>query len=516
MNELNKLYKAILGSFGALVKPNYQIFIKVSEHEIEVKVDDMPLYLPVSDLLASTDSMNKVYFHPACENVISQETEVFKIIRRMAGIRMLELFKKYPPVLQTIAKGAEKRSWNQNTLDILEPFKTVKKQTMTEISEFMARMQVEMGENGIDNRFIHMKVSKGSGRSSTGSGQRVYHRTKPVFPIYNEVVKRLAQSEGQSDNQSIEFHGYSISRAALKLIAHLHRCVVPAVMNPDDIESESTSPVASRLTSFLGCYEAIADQFNRLQNVFRADFDKLGIYPIDLSWTEEMERLPEIYNQVPDMQYNTHNTQEEAVHKQNHLNGMGNMFSVNSTPQSNVAAQVGVAGQAAQLLAQVAAQAGPQNVDGYSVSPPAGMEPNDQWIRVEIDYANNRVVHHAINKLTQMPVVYICTRMGTVMQRTESSGVAGIAPGIGGVGLGGLGGLGGLLGGLNPLAAAGLGGGNNNLAMLAQSGLLGSLTPLQQLALLQGGQLGNTTPASSSSSGVYVDHNGHNISSPTY
>lgn len=514
MNELNKLYKAILGSFGAIVKPNYQIFIKVAEHEIEVKVDDMGLYLPVSDLLASTDSMNKVYFHPACENVISQETEVFKIIRRMAGIRMLELFKKYPPVLQAIAKGAEKRSWNQNTLDILEPFKTVKKQTMTEISEFMSRLQVEVGDSGIDNRFIHLKVSKGSGRSSTGSGQRVYHRTKPVFPIYNEVVKRLAQSEGQSDNQSIEFHGYSISRAALKLIAHIHRCVVPAVMNPDDIESESTSSIASRLVSFLGCYEAIADQFNRLQNIFRADFDKLGIYPIDLSWTEDMERLPEIYNQVPNMQYNTHNTQEEATNKATALNNMGNMFAVNSMPQANAAAHIGVAGQAAQLLAQANAAAGPTNVDGYSVSPPAGMEPTDQWIRVEIDYANNRVIHHAVNKQTQMPVIYICTRMGTIMQRSETSGVNTGVAGVGG--LGGLAGLGGLLGGVSPLAAAGLGGGNSNLALLAATGVLQNLSPLQQLALLQGGQLGNTTPASSSSSGVYVDHNNGSVSSPTY
>lgn len=492
MNELNKLYKQMVMSWGGAVKPDHRIVLKVGDAEIDIKVDDMFVYLPVSEVLDSTDTMNKVFFHPACENITSKETEIFKIIRRMASIRLLELFKKYPTVLFSVANGKEKRNWNQGILDIIEPLKQAKKATVTEVNELMKRFRVEMEESGLDNRFIHLKVSKVQGRSQTGSGERVYYKTKPVFPIYNEIVKRLSQSEGQSDNQTVELNGVSVSRAALKLMAHLFRVVLPAVNDPDSFTFEATNSIAARLVSYCGCFESIAEQLNRIQNLFRADFDKLGIYPIDLSWTEDLERIGEIYNQIPAMDYNTHNTQEEVVSHNQSLAGMSGMFSVNSTP-TQIQQQLNhhqVQNHNQNYQQQQQNQNAGAIIAGFVTTPPP-MIAGDRWLRFEIDPVSNQVIHHALNTMTNAPVIYYCTKSGSFLQRIENQGGAvGGIPGLPTPGLGALMGSG--LANMNPMAA-----------MMAMSGMNPALLALT--GNMMGG--GYSQPATTATTSIVNDGN---------
>ena len=491
MNDLNKLYKAMLCSWGCVIKPDSRIVLKLGDKEIDVKIDDMFVYLPVSEVLDSKDTMDKVFFHPACENIVSKETEVFKIIRRMAVIHLLELFKKYPIVLLGVAgTGKEKSSWKQHTLDIIEPLRGAKKTVIQEIKDLMERFQVEVDDKGYDNRFIHIKVSRAQGRSSSGSGERVYYKAKPSFPIYNEIVKRLAQSEGESDNQTVELNGRSVSRAALKLMAHLFRSIIPGVVDPDTISSESTTSVASRLIAFCSCYEQVAEQMNRIQNLFRAEFNKLGIYAIDLSWTEQLEELPDIYRQVPAMDYNTNNTQEESAANSN-LGALGGILSVNSGAGQQVA--VLPQNQQAQLIqqSQIAQPQAGTVLAGFNVTPPP-MASGDRWLKYEIDFGSNQVIHHAINTLTNAAVIYYCTKSGTFLQRVENAGAfPGGIPGMPTPGMGALGALG------NPMSAM------MNPAMLAMM----QLNPA--LAAMSGIQV-PTVATTSGQSSVVVDNNNNN------
>lgn len=447
MNDLNKLYKAMLMSWGCVIKPDNRIVLKIGDNEVDVKVDDMFVYLPVSETLDSTDSMNKVFFHPACENIVSKETEIFKIIRRMAVIHLLEMFKKFPVVLLSVAGGKEKPRWSQNVLDIIEPLRASKKTVVQEVKDLMSRFQVEVDDKGQDNRFIHIKVTRAQGRSSTGSGERVYYRAKPSFPIYNEIVKRLAQSEGQSDNQTVELNGRSISRAALKLMAHLFRAILPAVMDPDSVQTESTTSVASRLIAFCTCYEQVAEQMNRVRNLFRAEFDKLGIYPVDLSWTEQLEELPDMWRQIPALDYNTNNTQEESASSSN-IGALGGILAVSSGGNQQPAIHQNPQQQLIQQ-AQIAQPIAGSVVGGFNVTPPA-MLSGDRWLRYEIDVHSNQVIHHAINTMTNAAVVYYCTKSGTFLQRVENQG--GFPGGIPGMPTPGMGAMG-ALGAFNPMAA---------------------------------------------------------------
>jgi hypothetical protein len=413
MNELNKLYKAMLMSWGAVIKDNGKIMFSMGGEEFPIRIDEMDLYLPLSEVLDG-NTIDKVFFHPACENIISKETEVFKMIRKMTCMKLLDTFRKYPIALMTVAAGKEKRAHRQNVLDILEPLKTVKRTVRDELKGLLERMHVEIGEDGLDNRFIHFKVTKGGGRHA-GTGEKVYYKTKPQFPFYNEIIKRLAQNEGRSDNQTVELNNFTVSIAALKLAAHLFQSILPAVMEPDNYEFASTNSVGARLVSYLGCYGEIVDQLNRVQNMFRADFDKLGIYLIDMNWTEHLENLPDIYRQVPVMDYNSHNTQDEAETSATRT-GMAGLLSVSSQQVQHGNQQV----VNNQNLNQNQPQVRTQTMSGDFDTTPPQMHPGDQLQRTEIDMLNNRVLHHAINAQTGQQVVYQCTKQGNLLMRVEN------------------------------------------------------------------------------------------------
>lgn len=407
MNELNKLYAAMLRSWNGVIKDDGRILLGTFDKEYPIRIDEMDLYLPMSNILDG-NVINKVFFHPACENITSKETEIFKIIRKMTSMKLLEVFRQYPGVLFGL-KGTEKKSWRQETIDLIEPFKTTKAGVRKELDALFSRMHIELEEDGLDNRFIHFVVTKGGGRSKI-TGERVYYKTRPTFPFYNEIVKRLARSEGQSDNQTVELNNFTISRSALKLAVHLFQSLIPAVNNPSDAEFESTTPVAARLISYLGCYSDIAEQLNRVQNTFRAEFDKAGVYNIDLSWAEHLEELPETYRQVPVMDYNSHNTQEDHQHQAMNRNDMAGMMSISSSNNTN---------NQQQLQQHNNQQHQQQNmqVGDFDLTPPP-MQAGDRFQRTEIDQQGGRVLHHAINQ-AGIPVLYQCTRRGNLLQRSE-------------------------------------------------------------------------------------------------
>ena len=405
MNELNKLYSVMLKSWGVKIHEDGRLGVVYNGEETPIKVEGIPLYLPLSEILDG-NTMDKTFFHPACENMLSKETEVFKIIRKLTGLALLSKFRECPRVLFDVANAKMKKSWQQNTLDMLEGFKGVRQPLREEFNKVLGYMNVVLEDDGVDNRFIHLKVTKGGGNSKI-TGGKVYYKAKPSFPFYNECVKKLARTEGSADNQLVDVNNFSVSRRALKLLVNAFQAIIPAVMSPDDYEFEAYNPTAARLSAYLSCYAEIAEQMNRLQNLFRVEFDKQGIYPINVSWLEQLEELPDIARQVPVMDYNSHHTNDNGeVRTQNAL---GDLFSGNVT-NTNQPAQNNAQNNSTGIRST------PQG--DFDVTPPQ-MHPGDVYQSTDIDYVNGHVLHRAVNTATGNRVTYHCTRNGNYLNKVE-------------------------------------------------------------------------------------------------
>lgn len=400
MNELNQIYQSILLALGNKIDTQSKVSCLMNGTEYPLRIDGKDMYLPTTEALAS-GSDQKVYFHPACENIISKETEVFKLLRRIAGIRLMMVFRSMVPTLFEIAGKKEKKNWTQVVYDVTTPLAGVKKSVREEVFEFLGRMSIEV-EDGVDNRFVHFKVTKG-GKGE--HGERVYYKASPQYPIYDLLVREFARSEGQAKNATVTVNKHSISREAVEVLIHLFRVMLPSVVNPTSAEFDANIPVAARFTAFMYCFGNLAEQINKSQNMFRADFDKKSIYIIDTSWTESLENLPEFYRQVPELDYNSHNVYKEGDQQNQALSGnMAGFLNISTNP--NGAPQ----GQNVQ-------SEGSRWINGieYVMKVPQ-MQFGDKYQRSEPNINTNRVNHYAIDAMNQ-PVVYVCSRMGNFLHR---------------------------------------------------------------------------------------------------
>lgn len=435
MNELNKLYSAMWKSWNGIVEDSGKMLVKVGEEKLPITIDGQELYLGLSELIDSKAG-NRVFFHPACENITSKETEVFKVIRKVTVMKLLFTFMRYPAIVIPIAARKPKKAWRQDIVDILQPLKNIKKPAINEINKLFQLMTIENDNEAHDCRFIHIKTTKAGARSKTGA--KVYYTAKPSFPFYNELAKKLARSTGVSDNQEVEVLGTTITMGALQAIVHLFETCIPGVNNPDDYAYESFDPVAARLTAYLGCYSLVAEDLNRIQNIFREDFDNLGPGRIYLDWIEDMEQLPDIWRQIPTMDYNSHNTQQEVDVSVSRVNGLfditsnNNGSNVNNTNYNN---QQQIQQQSQNTV----------NVNNNIVSTPQGdfdvtppmMFNGDSYSHYELDLINMRVRHFAYTPGKQL-VVYVCSRQGNFLQKEANQG---LLPGMnmGGMGMMGMG-----------------------------------------------------------------------------
>lgn len=404
MNELNRLYESILQALGCKISEQGKVTLLMLGKEYPLRIDGRDLYLPISEALAGNTN-EKVYYHPTCESIVSKETEVFKLNRRLAGIRLMSVFRSMIPILFDISSRKEKKSWAQAVYDVISPLSTLKKSVKDEVLDVLGRMNVEV-EDGVDNRFIHFKVTKG-GKGE--ANERVYYKAKPSFPLYDVLVRELARSEGQPKNTTVKVNNFSISREAIEIVVHLFRSIIPAVNNPDGCEYDANIPIAARYTAFMNCFGAICEQINRAQNMFRGEFDKKSIYVINLSWQEMMEEIPEFYRQVPELDYNSHNVYKEGEQSAILGGNLDNLLSITST-QVAQPGQV-VQGQVVQQGDQI------RNIGGeeYNFKIPE-MLYGDRYLRSEVNTATQRVHHYAMDMQNQM-VRYVCSRMGNFLQR---------------------------------------------------------------------------------------------------
>lgn len=433
MNGLNQLYSKAFKSWGGVIKPDWSMWISLDNQEYPVKVDDMQTYLPVTAMLEG-NTVDKVFFHPACENILSKETEIFKVIRKVSGLHLMATFKKFFNVLCEVSRKKGKKNLRSDVIDMLEPFKNLNSNDRQEVVNLLAKLTVLIEENKADNRFIHFTIMKGGRNKQTG--ERIYYKTKPIFPLYSELVRKLSRSESLPDNQQLDINGFSVSKRAVKATIHLFETVLPGVTNPSDYEVEYCRSEAARFCSYLLSYALVAEDMNKIQNQFRAEFDKEGVYSLDIDWLTDLEDIGELYRLVPALNYNSHNTQsEESIQASNQqMMGIANTNTVQTVAQPFQNTQVQQVQQQQQQTQQGAVQL---NAEGkkvvyfnnmeFVVEPPDTLRPDEVYQGYQID-PRGSVLHSALTH-SGGRVMYRCSKMGNVMAREEVGGVPGMMQG---------------------------------------------------------------------------------------
>lgn len=451
MNELNIIYKAILQALGTVIKDNDRIMLKIDSTEIPMTLDEMDVYLPTDNALSNQPDQ-KVFFHPACESIISRETEIFKIVRRLMGLQLLIAFKKIPVVLAQVANKKSKRSQSESVYQLLEPLRTAKKENLREMENLFGAMEVEYGNDNVDKRIIHFEIIKG-GKSR--DGEKVYYRCKPSFPFYNEMARRIARNEGQDGKTRMDLFGVSLSLDSLLLAAHVFEAVFPGVNDPEMYQAEQIRQEAARFSVICNCYALVCNDLNRIQSLFRADFDKVGLYNLDISFTTPLESIGDHWRLIPPLPYNDQagadNSSAVSVNNHQMVSSLMNTQTVQHQQapvgvQGGPNIQTNFMGQPTQQQVQGSAQ------DGFRANVMAELAPGETWLGVTFDQSTSNWLHQ-IQSPTAGVYVKRYSSFGNFLSReyptTTGMGAMMGFPGM--PGMGGMGGMNPMMAGMNPI-----------------------------------------------------------------
>jgi hypothetical protein len=305
MNKLNKLYEAMLKSWGVVFGENYALNLKMvgADGLVPVKVEDKQVYLATSENMNGV-TIGKVFFHPACESIMSKETEIFKVIRKLTVAKLYSTFQPLFEIILSVAGKKSGKSVNGKTLEQLEPFKGVNKTLKEEVISIIRQITINMGETGMDTRLVNFSMIKGG---KTDNDETAYYTATPSFPFYTELYRIINQNSHLKGSDRITVDQANVSVNAIHLVIALFEMALPACIDPSRKKYSSTSPDAARLVAYLHSYALVAADLNSLIGKFRKEFDSIGIYGIELDWVGSLDEIGEIRNLISSLDYNNYN-----------------------------------------------------------------------------------------------------------------------------------------------------------------------------------------------------------------
>lgn len=389
MNELNKIYEAMLKSWNTTLTSDAQLMLLMGGQEHPVRVDDKFVYLPTSDNLNGV-TIGKVFFHPACESIMSKETEIFKVIRKLTVAKIYSIFQPIASVLFTVASKKSGKTLSSKMLEQLEPFKLASKETRDELIELVKTVSVTLEGTGVDTRLINWNLIKGG---KDENERHIYYTATPSFPFHSELSRYLLQNPAA---ERITFAGTTVSRAAAQLMIHLLEMAFPAINDPSSCSYSTTSPDAARLIAYLNSYALVASGLNSLIGKYRKDFDAIGIYGIELSWSSDLDMLPELKGLVPPLDYNNHNVRE-AQPRQDTNQMLNSVLNTNSQ-------------QPQQQYVQ------PQQQQSRAPNPPIQPSPRGSESYVGVDYLENGLFEYRYRQTDGSERVSVVDESGRFIQ----------------------------------------------------------------------------------------------------
>lgn len=335
MNKLNKLYAAMLESWGCTFTDDHAITLSTNGLSVPVKVDGKQVYLPTSDNLNGV-TIGKVFFHPACESIMSKETEIFKVIRKLTTAKLHVTFQSVFEVLCSVANKKSGKTLSGKMLEQLEPFKGLSKDLKNEVVDIIRAISITVDDQaGFDTRLINFSLIKGG---KTDNDETAYYTATPSFPFYTELYRALSQNEHLKPSDRVTFNNKSVSMQALNAVGALFELALPACVDPSRKKYSATSSDAARLIAYLHSYALVASDLNALIGKFRKEFDSIGVYGINLDWVSDLDEVGEIKGLIPALDYNNYNltavpessANSNRITSYNPLHGMFNDSGSNS------------------------------------------------------------------------------------------------------------------------------------------------------------------------------------------
>lgn len=253
---------------------------KKAEH---VKVLEKNLVLPFPGHLKRPDTENNIFFHPLCEQIIRNESEVFMYLKRAMTMRMILSMSSLGAALVRIHTDVNlQKSLSIKQIEFIKGLADCDDKTIAGWTGFIWG-NISANPNDSTKWPLRMYIRQ-NGRYQGKNYQRV---CSVAFPLIEQLISGQEPDKPGSEGQKYRAKDYR----AFKQIA---LAIFPEITTEIDetYNSGYGDTFAANLMSFLLSYQKLANRINSIVEIMREPLERAGAQAssieLPIAWVDQI------------------------------------------------------------------------------------------------------------------------------------------------------------------------------------------------------------------------------------
>ena len=303
MSVVEKLYNPLATSVDLPPDEDGTLRFHLDEKNSRVvKVDDLPLVMPIPERLRGTGLNGVVAFHPLSENIIRGESPVLRKLRTAVINKITNSLSLLMLSMVEIAADLDyQQKLKASESDFLRALPNADAKLANALGKVIDNIEAEG-----NNRLVRIFFKRGG----MWKGEKYARVAVVSFPLVEAAHE-----------DSKELFGVKLRVADKTQIQALLEYLLPNSLTPSDTyDYGSSSKSAPYFDSLIGAYVNLANAINKHAKKLKKHLEVYDSIYIDTSWYDEMANIDKLALEIPPLPFNEGDVGIEEKHKQDVAN----------------------------------------------------------------------------------------------------------------------------------------------------------------------------------------------------
>lgn len=283
------MYASIMTALGCEVDASDLIsFIMPSGDRSPLLVEGRRLVLPTPEMLKRIQGDQHIAYHPLCEMIMMNESQVQAKIRNVINIKTMFVISTLMLELISIAISPDKKITSKAPyFDLFTEMQEATPRTQKAVKSLVDTFK----PSGLDKRLVNFQ-SKRTGKIGDKNFRRI---TSVVFPILSEFDEKKPADR---------IFDVKMAKKDKEVIYRLLKYIVPSIAVPEQYSAGSESMIAPSFDSLMKSYALLMADLNKVSWKFKDDLANVSFLNVDLSFLDMTKDLEQYKGFLPPLDGN--------------------------------------------------------------------------------------------------------------------------------------------------------------------------------------------------------------------
>lgn len=280
--KLSTLYTSVLIALGLPVDEEGAAYVQEGDQKVPFTMKGKVLKVPTDAFLKDPDFDKFQAFHPLCENIQRNKSEVLDRTTKLAEMHVNNVLTELLIALTDFAsKKDNHKKANTEQKKFLRLWDSADAKSLKAVRDLLLKGVDPAAEKSLCTIFLR--------RDGMWKGEQWPRLAVVTFPIMDE------QDNGSNDT----IYGKKFPRVGDKTaFFELMRYILPGIDDPDTYNYGSKSPIAPYFHSLMMAYNSVMKDLNAQIRLFEGLYPELAEWETPLGWVKDMADLSDYKHQI--------------------------------------------------------------------------------------------------------------------------------------------------------------------------------------------------------------------------